>query len=767
MKRILLTSILTLIGLLTIFAGWVDNTPTSLQHFRHEQQEINQALNTGHLDMLRSYTSQYAPVRTINGTKMVDAYIDFNDSSVIDQLKSQGVLVNCVFEDFITAQVPLDRLEFIRHLPGVTGVEISPVLEQCTDSTLRFTHAGQVLEGTDYGLTQAYDGTGVIVGIIDSGFDYQHLAFRRADDHDRTRIVRIYDTTDSTGHPVLDGENILPGTVFMDEQIDTLKRDESGTHGTHVAGIAAGTHVNGYGGMAPGADIVLCSEPSMGTGIIELYVINCLKYIFSYADSVGKPCVVNLSVSTRFGPHDGNDKLSKAIAQLTGPGRIVVIAAGNNGNTGLYVNQPVTEDKPLNMLIGHVATHADDSYQYKYVRVDSWVREKNVRPVFSFHILDKLTNHIVWRSDTVWLSKYFYTSEFSDYYEPNPLLGETGSMYGCVYISPSNSKFYLTCELKNLVCKSYVVDSLGDITSRYQIGITIYPPSVHYPKQPDSCYVDSWTCNSDSRRTYIGDTIYIDQVTADGDTVTQAFENFYAPSSNDCSIGSYAVGDSVISAGGYFGRTKLCSLYGEWTVNPDVWLGNNMSQSSYQKEGCGPTGKPLPTIMAPGYNVISAVSRYSYFIYNENYYLTVMATDDGSYWGGMTGTSMAAPTVAGIIAQWLQINPNLSPSDIKNILAQTAIKDEKTESPSNGYLYGANGKIDAMAGVRMLLGLGDIMLGDVDNNGEISIRDITMLIDILLGEELHNINLLAADVSQDGEISIKDVTDLIDILLGF
>ena len=763
MKRVLLFSFLVLAGLTVVFAELTDNLPLSVQQFLLEESEARLVADDGNLH--RNPASQFAPVRTFNGIKMVDAFIDFDDRGVIADLKANGVIVNCIFNDFITALVPIDKLASISHIPGVLDVEVSHVLEQCTDSTLRFTHAGQVLEGTDYGLQQAYDGSGVIVGIIDSGFDYKHLAFRRADNHDVTRIVRIYDTTDSTGHPVIIGEESLPGTVFMDEQIDTLKKDSGDTHGTHVACIAAGLNVNGYGGMAPGADIVLCSAPSMSSGIIESEVINCMKYICSYADSVGKPCVINISVSTRFGPHDGMDRMSKAIEQLTGPGRIIVLAAGNNGNSDLYVHQAVTEEKPLNMLIGHDSSHADESYYYGYARVDTWVREVNVRPVFSFHILDKLTNHIVWRSDTVWLSKYFYTSSFSDYYEPKPTVGTSGYMFGGVYQSPSNRKFYLTCEFKNLLCKSYVVDSVGDIESRYQIGVTIYPPSVHYPKMTDSCYVDSWTCNSDARRTYINSPIYIDQVTSEGDTITQTFENFYAQSSNDCSIGSYAVSDSVISAGGYIGRTKLCSMYGDWLVNPDSWLGARMSSSSYQKEGIGPTGKPLPTITAPSYNVISGVSRYSYFVYKENYYLTIMRTDDGSYWGAMTGTSMAAPTVAGIIAQWLQINPSLSPSDIKNILAQTAIKDDKTEDPTVGYRFGPNGKIDAMAGVRLLLGLGDILPGDINSDGEISIKDLTLLIDLLLENEISGINKLAADVNQDGYITIKDVTVLIDILL--
>ena len=56
--------------------------------------------------------------------------------------------------------------------------------------------------------------------------------------------------------------------------------------------------------------------------------------------------------------------------------------------------------------------------------------------------------------------------------------------------------------------------------------------------------------------------------------------------------------------------------------------------------------------------------------------------------------------------------------------------------------------------------------GDVNDDGNVSIADVTALIDYLLGLNL-DINLAAADVNENGEISIGDVTALIDKLLGF
>ena len=61
----------------------------------------------------------------------------------------------------------------------------------------------------------------------------------------------------------------------------------------------------------------------------------------------------------------------------------------------------------------------------------------------------------------------------------------------------------------------------------------------------------------------------------------------------------------------------------------------------------------------------------------------------------------------------------------------------------------------------------DFLLGDVNNDGKISITDVADLIDYLaMGEEFVTINLDAADVNGDNKVSIADVADLIDLVLG-
>lgn len=762
MKRI----ILTLIAISTLVGGVAqlqDMLPSTVQLFLEERAMNRQLHSISDSNAANQYSLRFAPTRMVHGTEMVDVFISYDQPNVIPTLKAHGVLVNSMFDDFITAQAPIDQLIAISRINGVTNVEVSGVAELCTDSTLNVTHAGQVLAGTSYGLPQAYDGTGVIIGMIDTGYDYQHTAFRRTDDTTQTRIMRVYDPNNSKGHPAYVDGNRLPGSIFMNEQIDTLTTDATEqTHGTHTTGVAAGRHVNGYGGMAPGAEIVMCVSRNMHSGISEAEIINCIKYIYAYADSVGKPCVVNISMSNRFGAHDGKDKLSKAVAKCTGPGRIFVVAAGNNGIENGYACGPALADKPLNMLIGYFYPPGDESYYYLNTWMTTWVRATQVQPVVQFHILDKKTRHIVWESELFNISRRIDVSEINDYFMPKESNPNESYMKGHVGLDMSNWKYEVSCEFKNLMCKDFTTDQWGNITSRYQIGLSIYPPSVLTPNKPDSCYIDSWICTANGRRTTDTSPVYRDIITENGETITQRYDNFYTNGSNRCSVGTYTVHDSIISVGGYIGRNKFFSMPDNQIVEFEATIGNYWSNSSYEYPGYGPTGKALPTVTAPSYNVVSSANHLAGI--NEMTTNTVMKWGK-DYWGAMTGTSMAAPAVAGIIAQWLQINPDLSPSQVKDVIAHTAIKDSFSQ---NSVRFGPNGKIDAMAGARYLLGIEEpeLVIGDVNGDGEINITDVTWLIDFLLGMEHEGFVIAVADVFPDNEINIRDLTGLVDTILN-
>lgn len=738
-----------------------DKVLTPAGSFQEERSLYKQSLATvSGMSTESAIKPKYAIPQLLHGMEVVDAFIAIESEAAIDRLKAEGVRVECVFDGFVMAKIPLERMQAITALPGVLDVSVSKMMDFCTDSTMSVTHVDDVLQGPAAGLPAVYDGSGVVVGIVDAGFDYQHEAFKRADDPSRSRLVRVYDQANTTGHPVIiDGET-LDGSVFMGEQIDTLTTDCEGTHGTHTASIAAGTHVHGYGGMAPGADIVLCSARSMNSGLQESEIIRGIRYIYAYADSVGKPCVISLSVSTSYGSHDGRDYLSRVIEQSSGPRHIFVIAAGNNAFWPYSISGLASEAKPINILLDCPNYNTDEGYYYSAVRTDSWMRDIYTKAGFKFHILDKQTGRIVWESSPVTTTGTFSAAQFGDYYEPDPNV-RNGIGYMSAQISADiySTKYNISTTISNLKSKSYIVDGAGKSWSRYLIGISIYPR-----KTTNSCYVDSWMPTGGGR--YFGreGTVWVDSITDGGDTVSVARDNYYLWPTSNISINSNAVNDSVISAGSFAARNTYFSLNADSVRYTEQTIGTAYYTSGYEAQGCGPTGKALPTVMAPGVNVIAAASRYSYFETNTIHPNLVLRADNGCLWGAMTGTSMAAPTVAGIIAQWLQINPDLSIAEIKDIIAKTAIKDEFTLSRQ----FGPNGKIDALAGIKYLItNSSDWQLGDVNGDGFVDIRDLSLLIDYLLtdGQDIPMFVKAAADVQMDGEIGIKDVSALIDILL--
>ena len=190
MKRIFLT--LIAFSTLVIGVAQLQNMlPSTVQLFL-EERAMNRQLQSNN-NAENQYSLRFAPTRMIHGTEMVDVFICFEQPNVIPILKEHGVIVNSIFDDLMTAQAPIDQLINICRIKGVSDVTVSGMAELCSDSTLNVTHAGQVLDGANYGLPQAYDGTGVIIGMIDTGYDYQHTAFSRADDTTQTRIVRVYD----------------------------------------------------------------------------------------------------------------------------------------------------------------------------------------------------------------------------------------------------------------------------------------------------------------------------------------------------------------------------------------------------------------------------------------------------------------------------------------------------------------------------------------------------------------------------------------------
>lgn len=226
-------------------------------------------------------------------------------------------------------------------------IEVTPPLHPLLDTASVFVGAATTIG-------QGLDGSGVIVGIADTGLDVTHPDF--LDANGNTRVAWLLDLSQAPlgMHADLEAKFAVPdvhgnpayGAVWSGADIDAaaarhkppLPQDTVG-HGTLVAACAAGNGMGGkspYRGVAPGATLVIANVAQGGADSIDtLPLLNGVDFIFDRATALGMPAVANVSIGGDFGPHDGTMAWEEALASHVGtaqPGRVIVAAAGNSGS---------------------------------------------------------------------------------------------------------------------------------------------------------------------------------------------------------------------------------------------------------------------------------------------------------------------------------------------------------------------------------------------------------------------------------------------------
>lgn len=204
------------------------------------------------------------------------------------------------------------------------------------------------------------NGTGVTVGIIDTGIDYLNPEFMTEDN--KTRISVIWDQTVSDKTP---SNNIFYGSEYTKDDINKAieekmkggdpykivpQKDENG-HGTQVAGIIGGRGQNGVVGAAPNCEfaIVKCGEANKSileqngvfnkktfiTGTTGLVL--GIRYLLDYHYKTDKPLVICIPLESNAGGHDGTGVVETFIDRYTNiKGVTVVTGTGNQGNTATH-----------------------------------------------------------------------------------------------------------------------------------------------------------------------------------------------------------------------------------------------------------------------------------------------------------------------------------------------------------------------------------------------------------------------------------------------
>ncbi|MBR5638177.1 MAG: S8 family serine peptidase [Muribaculaceae bacterium] len=554
-----------------------------------------------------------ASPKTVNGVEYVECFISLNGVSIAE-LEANGVKVTGKFSDFVTVSIPVNKIEAVARMKGVKQVGIARNARLLTDVAKGIVNADKAWDGTNYGLPQGYTGQGVVVGLIDDGIQFNHRAF--LDDNGNSRVKAVYLPNASSANggtkPVIDGVQMMGYQYTTPSQIGVLTCDDSSeSHGTHTSGCAAGSHVGNYAGMAPEADLILCG---CGSSLTENAIVSSAKYIGWYAQQLGKPCVISISLGSDIGPHDGTSITSRAYTEVANTyGAVILLAAGNEAD-----------------IIGHAkkTLASDDDYMAVTNTVSSW-----------------------WGSASGSCDIWNSTSD---------------ELQIKVIVNGSQSD-WMTSGTFNSVTVSGGVDAYNN---RYNLYIESSASSATYVIKGSAgntinVFTDCWysTLSSSSG-------------TVSGYTIT--------PGTYEGSMCDDMTSPKVISVGAQASRSS--DGYGQGDV------------AYFSSYGVDCNGVNQPFITAPGHYVISSVNGY------DTYQSTSwsMTYNGQTYnWGQMSGTSMATPTAAGVVALYLQADPTLDVDRVKEVIAETA-----TAYPLNStspVMARGHGIINALDGIEYIL----------------------------------------------------------------
>src|SRR5690554_1392225 len=304
-------------------------------------EAVGKRLTSGETDLFEKYN-----LREMSGNIFVNSFLFVSETIDHAALTNLGVKVSRQSGNILTALIPVNRMEEISNLEDVRFLQIGEKGKQTMDASKIETNVNLVHQGSQ--LPQALFGNNVVVGIIDGGFDYTHPNFYDESGYNNYRLKRVWEQKATTGTPPAGfsyGRELATEANILNAQRD----EANGSHGTHVAGAAAGAGgglPTNYKGVATNSDLVFVSSDFSDASIAD-----AIAYITEYANAVGKPCVINMSLGKHIGPHDGLSAFDQYCDGVVGPGRILVGSAGNEGDDAIYIGKTYTQSDNIMQTI--------------------------------------------------------------------------------------------------------------------------------------------------------------------------------------------------------------------------------------------------------------------------------------------------------------------------------------------------------------------------------------------------------------------------------
>jgi subtilisin family serine protease len=656
-------------------------------------------------------------------------------------LASENVEVLSQRGDIAIVAMNIDDVERVAALPVVKQLQLSRELRPMLDKAREASGVDKIHNGTD--LTQAYTGKGVVTGIVDSGIDPNHINFMGTDG--KSRIQQLtYVRANAAGTDAL--------TTYYTNQEDDINNlryfttdSRESYHGSHTMGIMAGGYrgeleyatleddhqsptykdKNPFYGVAYESDIV-ASCGTLGDG----YIAYGVEYILDWAYNHNKPAVINLSLGSNTGGHDGNDMLNQYLA-LAGEEGIICVSAGNEGDMPIAINKTFTATDNEVKTFVYPWTYGKDAYKdSEYYKVNygaMYVYSNDETPLdVQLVIYNRSRNRVAQRF----------------------VVPKTGSGSATYYVSSSDyaqSSDDVTSAQLGQYFDGYVGlgSSFDDYSGRYYALLDIYlqPNGTNF--DTDQYVVGIQVTGTDGQRV----DIYSDALAS---TFTSYGIDGWTDGSQNGSISSMACGDNVVVVGSYNTRDSWGCLDGVERGYDDYYLPGTIS--NYSSYGTLIDGRNLPHICAPGASIVSSTNNYYISYYADqltegSLQARYTGTDRNSYWQTAAGTSMSSPFVAGSLALWLEADPTLTYNDVIDIITKTAnVDSEVTKGDVDPVQWGA-GKFDAYAGLKEVInrssGVANIT---ADQTNRLMVKDMGgNIFNVFLGGEALNINVYSTN----------------------
>lgn len=540
--------------------------------------------------------------------------------------------------NLVTARVPLNKIKEIAARDNVTFIEMGEALAAPTPkvSAKSVAAPSQTLRkfGTAQQRKKAED---VLIGIIDvQGFDFSHPDF--LDARRQTRFVRIWDQGGSTRPNPKGDPQFAYGSEFRQEhlnaaiaagpklklpafELEPQSQMVVGSHGTHVASIAAGNR-----GVCPEAMIagVLISLPAADLDRrVSFYdstrIADAVDYLINLTAEISaqrkKPVrlSINISLGTNGHAHDGSSAISRWIdAAMALPGRCVCVAAGNagqdtaafEGDSGFVMGRIHTSGVvPARDLLRDIEWlvvgngFADVSEN----ELETWYS-----PQDRFAVMVRPPNSTKWIGP-VEPRQFIENMQLKD--------GSFLSIYNELY-HPANGANYISIYLSPLLSERGIVGVQAGRWTVRLLGREVRDGRYH-----------SWIERDDPRS--------LGRV---GEREMWRFPSFFSEASNvdNSSVSSLACGNRVIGVANLDETAERINI--------------TSSQGPTRDE------RNKPDTAAPGTDIVAAKG--------------FAGPDD--LWISMSGTSMASPFVAGVAGLMLGVEPKLTAAQIEGIIIRTA-----------------------------------------------------------------------------------------------